>query len=745
MSSEMSPLFRLAIASGRAETVKSHLARGADVNARDSSGAPALLLAASRGRQDICEILLEHGADPSVIDAGGRTVADYAVEWGFDLSSGGWTIPPDSRSNHDSPAEAEMRAEPESLTAALPDAESQHVAGLGYAAAASSGQVWVAAPQDKSLPEREPEPEPGLPTPILPGRASMQADTGAKATFETQQGAVEQGSLEEGWEADDELDGWEIEHESTAPEEDAVRAAAARSAHEVFSRASAVIDASDWSAVSASLPHVLTEEVRLLPRSVAALLSEGLAYGRMPVQRVRFALRSVRSTKEYGTSLRIVMSDLGIDVRSSLFEELLEDEAPAAAADDTYGDSLEEAADLLDVMLGRDAEAEYLAEVRSKREEAVSIQPILWTRAEELRRRASSAFAKMTGGLGFLEAGGASFSSKDEDLSAAADEVDEVLDDNGDPDAPAGAKITEAPEAPVGEHLSSIFTGMSDIAVTERLMDMRLPVSVMRNAAILAGQTGAEGANDLLSMLDELASRLDHIVETNLSLVTWLANRYRNRGLDYLDLVQEGNIGLMKAVQKFDPSRGVKMATYAIWWIRQAITRAISDTGRTIRLPVHVQDKAKKLDRVRETLRAETGSEPDAAITADRMEMSEDALVRLELNVGALMPDSGDNAERLAENAARNIADMSDSPEDEMWERKVRQEIFDLLLDLTPREERVVRMRFGIGMTDELTLEEVGETFEVTRERIRQIEAKALRRLSHPSRCRRLRGVLDVQ
>ncbi len=707
MTSEMSPLFKLAIASGKIETVKSHLERGANVNARDNAGVTALLLAASRGRQEICAILLEHGADPDVTDGSGRTIHDYARQWGFEIAI-----------------------------------QEMDVSGLGPQLDMASTESNVAA-MDLLVPQQPSTGPEGPAADILPLVSTSQPATRAEQelSVRTSQlgfGIVQEVELSDGWEAEDHHDGWETDHESKAPQEDLVRAAAARSAHNEFSRANATVDTSNWSTIHLTLPKAVVEDVKDLPKQLEELVSQGLQFGRLPTSRVQSALKGLKAPEKYAAAVRTVIAELGIAVQSSFFEEVL-DGNTSSELRSVDSERLAEAADLLDGLLGEDAEARYLAEVRTMRDEAASIQPILWARAEELRRRASSRFASMPQGLDLLEAAGALFAWED-DVSLEEESELALTDiENFDPDFTAGTTASNE------EHLSSVFSGLSEVTVTERLIQMRLPVSVMVKAAKLADEAGTESANDLISMLDELAHHLDRVVETNLSLVTWLAGRYRNRGLDYLDLVQEGNIGLMKAVQKFDPSRGAKLATYAIWWIRQSMTRSISDLGRTIRLPVHLQERTRKLERVRIDLKAELGTTPEPSLTAARMEMSEEAVTRLEINVGTLMPESGDNVQTLARSVADRIPEAASGPEDLMWDNKVQQEIFDLLLELHPREERVIRLRFGIGLTDELTLEEVGETFDVTRERIRQIEAKALRRLSHPGRSKRLRGVLNVQ
>ena len=241
---------------------------------------------------------------------------------------------------------------------------------------------------------------------------------------------------------------------------------------------------------------------------------------------------------------------------------------------------------------------------------------------------------------------------------------------------------------------------------------------------------------------DEEARR--RLSEANLRLVVSVAKRYAGRGLPFLDLIQEGNLGLIKATEKFEPERGFKFSTYATWWIRQSITRAIADQGRTIRIPVHLVESINRVRKAAGDLLRKNGREPTAEEIAVQLDMEPDRireLLQLAQDPISLETPVGEEEDAHLEDFIQD--EDASIPADEAGRQLLRRELFNVLKSLTPREERVITLRFGLEDGRARTLEELGKEFNVTRERVRQIEAKALRKLRHPSRAKRLRDYLD--
>jgi len=310
-------------------------------------------------------------------------------------------------------------------------------------------------------------------------------------------------------------------------------------------------------------------------------------------------------------------------------------------------------------------------------------------------------------------------------------------------------KVTEEFVHLADEHYRTLLNVQTEMAKHRRSSGVRSPVGIksreLEKSVWLSLDEYAEQYQSLKSWLRKALRAKTEMVEANLRLVISIAKKYTNRGLSFLDLIQEGNMGLMKAVEKFEYRRGYKFSTYATWWIRQAITRSIADQARTIRIPVHMIEAMRQLAQTSRQMLHEIGHEPTPEELAEKLAMPLER-VRKVLDI-AKEPLSLDMP--IGEEEDSRLSDLVEdenavTPLDSAIQANLREATTQVLACLTPRQERILRMRFGIGMDGNHTLEEVGKQFSVTRERIRQIEAKALRKLKHPHHSRKLRTFLDI-
>ena len=292
----------------------------------------------------------------------------------------------------------------------------------------------------------------------------------------------------------------------------------------------------------------------------------------------------------------------------------------------------------------------------------------------------------------------------------------------------------------------ALLTGPEEVELAQRIQD---GLEGKRRLVLFEEMHGADAGPateraEIQAMIDDGEEANKQLVRANLRLVVSIAKRYNNRGMAFLDLIQEGNLGLMRAVEKFDHTKGFKFSTYATWWIRQAITRAIADQARTIRIPVHMMETINKVIRVERQMHQEMGRKPAIEEVARRLDMTEDRVrecIKINQEVMSLdQPVGDDDGFSLSDTLADDDVDM---PSDMAFRTMLTEAVKEVLGELNEREQEVIRLRFGLDDGQMRTLEEVGKVFDVTRERIRQIEAKTLAKLRHPIRSQRLRDYLE--
>lgn len=334
------------------------------------------------------------------------------------------------------------------------------------------------------------------------------------------------------------------------------------------------------------------------------------------------------------------------------------------------------------------------------------------------------------------------FDDSDDELDLFEDDfdaTDEELDDEDE-----GYDLTEiASNDTVGLYLKEM--ARVPLLSTEEEVSLAMRLEAGRGAEKKLRKTPEHSrATEWKFLIQDGILAREHLIKANTRLVVSIAKKYMSRGVPFLDLIQEGNLGLMKAVEKFDYRRGFRFSTYATWWIRQTITRAIADQGRTIRVPVHMSDRIRKLYRVARDLEQTKGCKPSIEEIAEVMEC-EPRKVQWMLKVSwqplSLEHPVGEDEDSELGNFIEN--DLEPTPSDSAYGKLLKEKIEELLNTLTPREARILRLRFGLQNGRSYTLEEVGQKFGLTRERIRQIEGRALRRLRHPRRSRKLRDYLD--
>lgn len=681
-------LFRMALVSGPPALVLTHLRRGADVNARDSAGTTPLMLAMARGRADICQLLLDEGADPRLVDQAGRSALSYAPS------------------------------------------EFTWVAGL------VESSITGRTPRDDDLRD---------PASTVPNGGFIEvpdAFAGENAGFN---------DLEAG--------DWEPETVSTAPVDDLMMRQATAGLQAEITRHRVIDSDPEWVDTDIDLPTptprrvrnpVRLRELERLRKGFRRALAQG-SYVPQAVQALLTgdpdeddgALRRLRAAFDTLAALGTVPEEwvdwrpLGSPARHKLSSEVLDEACEHFELHWSREDIVEASLRRLSRFPPLKAEQERQAWQRYDQAlqslcAAITEEPRACADlGQELRFQARRlVWTDKGAGTEEEEADPLEGEQEDdgEDLASSETPAHAWSDDQL---AAASGMLVRLSEPPDNDHVQ-----LRDAFLAE-VRERRLPGSLLVAVSNHTVDPGTRSA--LVSFL----KARDVLFDTNSRLAMWLARRYGWSRLPLEDRYQEASQGLLRAIDRFNPRRGNKFSSYAVWWIRQSVTRAIADLERTIRLPVHLQETLRRVDLQTAALTYELGREPSVAELAIRLAMPEARLGKLmrgrtdAIALDDLPPAEGD------EETINSFVDGEADPERPVVRSQLETVLGEILLELSPREERIVRQRFGVKLPSDMTLEEIGVQVEVTRERIRQIEAKALRRMAHPAKSRRLRPFLE--
>lgn len=701
----LSPSFRLALISGAIESVRIHLRSGDNVNVRDERGRTPLILAATRGHDEICRLLLQEGACLHARDQFGNDAA--------------------------STAHAQGHGQIERLIQSW----SHVTAGDGRVAA---GGIQ---PEAASL---ESDEEDVAPVEMQPANAShsaaeiCNAEPAAAAPI-----ALE--TLRPDSTAELDLSGWEEEVETPPPLHDPNISANSVALHRLVTRHVVIDTDEEWDEVEVDLPDpadTRRKGIRFEPdqrENIRLVIVEALRDGRISESRLlQFQachLDEGQEPNDLHKALRLVCGDLGVVVDDTDAPDPLT--VPDESEDEVYGDAAYGAVSYLSrhLAVGDDHYYRFLANAPkahlSRKEEAALVEKRDQGRLEATRALASceAVVTKLQKDLENVLAGMLT-------LRVLIDVDNAEKDDVADGDAAEEDSFSGDPR--LAENFEIVRT-LAD-ACTRSARDPEYLAQCLRTAGLQdkyfrelchVSPPGSESRDRIMAGLQAAEAAEMQLVAQNLRLVAHFANSW-GRGLTRMERLQEGTFGLIRAARKFSSTRGTKFATYAVWWIRQAIHRAAADTVRIIRVPVHVQEAVKKVDRAVKALE-ERGISPTVNQIAIESGIPLGRVARL------LVPTPEPISSNEVEGEVLELVDPASGSEEVCNENDLRRGVVGLLSTLDPRSERILRLRFGINC-DEHTLEEIGQMYDVTRERIRQIEAKALRKLEHPSRSRHLRG-----
>jgi RNA polymerase primary sigma factor len=672
-AASLNPILKMAVLNNIPQTVQFFLSRGEDANALDGKGRTLLMLASSRGHAEICRLLIEAGADPCLNDNEGKDALAIAL-------------------------------------------------GKGYAGVAALLRGYLAPLEIHS-------------TSIEDSPSGVDSEDGF------------------------DLSSWEEYEETPPPPVDEACLVATAVLQHAISAHTPIDTDEDWSDIEIDLPEI--QRWRLRKRKwaeerqaiVYELLSHGLRCGNVPLWRLEEATLGGDEIpdEEFKSNLILALGQVGIlidDEPSDWWYPVFHDETDEeieSAIDDVLAflDTLPSSGDDLYPRYERDIKRSAFGELLTHREEIELGQAMETGREAALTVIAKSALAiaeiiRVSKAIECREERQEFLLEKDVRIPATVEGLE-----NGEDDERCDFEESEESEAETSPlRFLELIKELRELspdnpaAILKVLHKLPLRWSFINYLYASIEHSGQEQANHeaLRSALEiaNLAKR--RMTEANLRLVISIAKKWRGRGLEYLDLIQEGNIGLIRAVEKFDYRLGFKFSTYATWWIQQAVTRAIADQARLIRVPVHMVEKINKLDRFIRQIIQETGQEPEPATLAEKMGVAEQDIRKMLIiprePVSLDTPD--DELELPLKDSIEDLHTLTPFRFAELL--NLQETARQALAGLPEREAKVLRMRFGIDMDDDHTLEEVGQQFDVTRERIRQIEVKALRKLRHPSR-----------
>lgn len=714
-----------------------HLRRGTDVNAADDKGRSALILATEKGHAEICRILLEAGADPAMRDYDGNDALSVAINRG--------------------------RKDVEDIL-----------------------RQYLPPPP----PEATPEPSPIVDVSALDRGGAALPSTAPIPGDETKDAFLDGDDFD--------LSLWEEETETPKPMGDASCLSDAEQIQERISRHVPIDTDEDWSDVDIDLPEILVFRRRRASEEDAAsqiaarqLILAGIRDGGVTEEQLVNAVPTDEENPDapddnHLTALGVVLEDLGILVEEApdVFEpfppEPEEDEnrEESSGRDDWIESTADEALVFLSDLLSytSDPLTQYVRDIGPKKvlsryEEIDLARKISEGHREALGAipRSPAAMAALLDRLESVERGDASIQSivgagrsTGDDATGQEEPVDE--DETEDEDASDGldkSTVDILTESEIPSEIRLKFEAIRALhdamegarsisereAFADRLADALHGLGASSDfMELLWSKIRSDGSgHDAIKILDRGLGRAQAAKKVfaafNLRLVLWIARKYR--GLALMDLIQEGNIGLLKAIDRFDPAHGAKLSTYATWWIRQSITRAVADKKRLIRFPVHMVESVKKVERAQNALRAQLGRTPTTEELALEVDLPANRVRKiLRVPQEPIPITTIQDIERPIEESIEDP--FASSPEDVVVQARLKEALAESMECLTEKEAEVVRLRFGLDDDNDRTLEEVGQMYGVTRERIRQIEAKALGKLAHPGRSKKLRTFLET-